>query len=212
MNNRTKGAVAGVAGVALLAGGTTFALWLDSDTVDAGTITAGNLEVAALDPSALWQDVTDEADVQAIADLSVFRIVPGDTIRRTFDIDVALEGTNMLGTLELTLNGTTVDGFEDLLPGLDLSYTVNAGAELIPAGNGEGLGTLADVALRSTDSTAPAAEDAITVPTTLDEVADFTVVVTATFLESTDDRDYTQAKTKLQQLGVTLEQVRSHDR
>ena len=48
MNNKTKGLVAGLAGAAVLAGGSTFALWSDSDSVDGGAITAGNLDVAAI--------------------------------------------------------------------------------------------------------------------------------------------------------------------
>ncbi|MCL2803096.1 MAG: SipW-dependent-type signal peptide-containing protein [Micrococcales bacterium] len=44
---RVKGLIAGAAGAALLLAGGTWALWSDSDSVNGGIITAGNLELSA---------------------------------------------------------------------------------------------------------------------------------------------------------------------
>ena len=59
MNKLTKAGLAGGLGALLLLGGTTFALWTDSASVAGGTITSGNLEVAA--GTVAWHDVS--ADV-----------------------------------------------------------------------------------------------------------------------------------------------------
>ncbi|WP_410602946.1 TasA family protein, partial [Bacillus sp. SIMBA_008] len=47
MNKKLTGIVAGAAGAALLLSGGTYALWYDSAEAPGGTITAGNLDVAA---------------------------------------------------------------------------------------------------------------------------------------------------------------------
>jgi len=44
---RRNAVVAGAAGVALLVGGSTYALWSDSDQIEGGTITAGDLQLTA---------------------------------------------------------------------------------------------------------------------------------------------------------------------
>ncbi len=120
MNNKTKGVIAGIAGLALLGGGTTFALWSDSATVNGGTITSGNLDVAAAG-NVVWYDVSDDrADAtattpvtniaaHAISSIGTWRIVPEDTIEATFPIAVALEGDNLVADLVVT-NPTAITG------------------------------------------------------------------------------------------------------
>ncbi|MDR1634754.1 MAG: SipW-dependent-type signal peptide-containing protein [Bifidobacteriaceae bacterium] len=57
-SRRLKGLVAGAAGVALLLGGSTFALWSSSDTIEDGaTVKHGELKVVAQDGSATAYDL-----------------------------------------------------------------------------------------------------------------------------------------------------------
>ena len=72
-------------------------------TVVGGTITNGNLDVEAIDDLA-WVDVSpDRADSpHAITDLATWRMVPGDIIEGTQGIGVALEGDNLVATLEVS--------------------------------------------------------------------------------------------------------------
>ena len=106
MNNKTKGAIAGIAGIALLAGGTTFALWNDSANLNGGTITAGNLDVAPLPrrqaPASGWTFRRPHGQQATTIDLDSFKIVPGDTIEGTFGIDAALQGENLVANLGLS--------------------------------------------------------------------------------------------------------------
>ena len=103
MNNKTKGAIAGIAGIALLAGGTTFALWNDGVNVDGGIITAGNLDVATVGTTQ-WVDTSaNRTDAGHTIDLNDFKIVPGDTIQGTFGIAAALQGDNLVANLGLSL-------------------------------------------------------------------------------------------------------------
>lgn len=98
MKKLTRAAIAGSAGIALMAGGATFALWSDSETAGGATITSGTL---ALDPVADgWYDVTNGES--PISDIGAYRIVPGATIeyRGTFTVDAT--GDNLAATLEAT--------------------------------------------------------------------------------------------------------------
>lgn len=146
MQKKTTGLIAGVAGAALLMGGTTFALWSDSADAPGGQITAGNLDVALVgDPA--WQDVSaDRTDNPHPIDLSTFRIVPGDTIEGSYAVDLALEGDNMVANLALVGGG--VSG--DLAAGLiDVSYTVeDATGAVVATGDSTGV----DLDLASADN------------------------------------------------------------
>ena len=125
MRNKTKGVIAGVAGLALLSGGVTYSLWSDSATVPGGTITNGNLDVAAIGALA-WVDVSpDRADAgHAITDLATWRMVPGDIIEGTQGIGVALEGDNLVATLEVS-SATDPATFPT---GISVTYDVLQGA------------------------------------------------------------------------------------
>ncbi|MBP2436582.1 alternate-type signal peptide domain-containing protein [Microbacterium amylolyticum] len=96
MKKVTKATIAGALGVVLLTGGTTFALWSDSATVNGGTVNSGTL---ALTPSGdpAWNDISDStADPITIED---FLIVPGDTIEYTAAFTVGASGDNLSATL-----------------------------------------------------------------------------------------------------------------
>lgn len=210
MNNKTKGTIAGAAAIALLASGTTFALWNQSADVAGGTITAGNLEVASTG-AGTWVDLsTDRTDAgHAIADLNDFKIVPGDTIAGTFGIDGALEGDNLVATLGLTLAGAEAGGLLADTKGVKVTYSlVKADGTAVTGATNLALGTPASVAFASADNSNNVAA-LPTLPTALDAVADYNVVVKAVFDATTDERTRVQATADLQELGVSLVQTRT---
>lgn len=97
MKKLTKATIAGALGVVLLAGGTTFALWSDSATVNGGSVTSGTL---ALTPSGTpaWTDLSDDSTI----DIASFLIVPGDTIEYTASFVVDASGANLSATLDVS--------------------------------------------------------------------------------------------------------------
>ncbi|QXQ10594.1 alternate-type signal peptide domain-containing protein [Paeniglutamicibacter sp. Y32M11] len=211
MNNKTKGAIAGIAGIALLAGGTTFALWNDDASIAGGVITAGNLEVATVG-TATWKDISaDRTDPNhTIASLTAFKIIPGDTIEGTFGIDAALEGDNMVANLGLALDGLSPEGSLLADPSVvEISYSlVKADGTAVASATDIALGTPASVKFASADNS----NNVATLPTLIDHldgVADYKVVVNVHFLTATSDRERVQASADLQDLGVTLEQDRT---
>ncbi|NJC24391.1 alternate signal-mediated exported protein [Arthrobacter pigmenti] len=108
MKKLTGATIAGAAGIVLLAGGTTFALWSDSETVDAGTVQSGTL---AITPSGTgtWNDISTGTP-EDITDISTFLIVPGDTIEYTNSYTVGASGDNLTADLALS---TPVDATGD---------------------------------------------------------------------------------------------------
>lgn len=201
MQKKTTGVIAGVAGAALLMGGTTFALWSDSADAPGGQITAGNLDVALVgDPA--WQDVSaDRTDNPHPIDLSTFRIVPGDTIEGSYAVDLALEGDNMVANLALVGGG--VSG--DLAAGLiDVSYTVeDATGAVVATGDSTGV----DLDLASADNSNNVAALA-TAPAALDNAADYTVVVSVTFDAATSAQDLATTTANLAAASIQLNQTR----
>lgn len=209
MNNKTKGALAGVAGVAILAGGTTFALWSDSDEIDAGEITSGNLDVKLTDHD--WFDVSDDrTDEGHRIDLDKFKIIPGDTIKGEFGIDMALEGDNMVAKLSLQRDGGTSGAlFGEGEHDVKVTYQL-FGPDGAVTGETD-FGDEATVKFASKDNSHNVSA-LPTIPATFDEWGgEYTVVVTATFDEDTPDQVLTRASGDLAELGVHLEQSRSTD-
>ena len=203
MQKKTTGVIAGIAGAALLMGGTTFALWSDSDTVDGAEITAGNLDVAVLgDPGSQWswQDISaDRTDNSHEIDLADFRIIPGDTIEGTVALDVALEGENMVAALGANLGAASGD-----LTNLDIDVAVtDSNGDPVTLNSG---GTLV---FASQDNGNPDPQTLTTVGATLDDTADVTVTVTVTFPASTGGQDHVTDSIALDGATVTLDQVRS---
>jgi alternate signal-mediated exported protein len=144
MNKLAKGAIAGAAGIALLLGGAgTFAFWNSSATVAGGTITAGNLLISNPTPG-VWKDQNG-----ATIDITTYKIVPGDTLTYTDDVDLTVTGNNLVATLALGAGsitpvagtgaaGTALAGFltENAvltatgtgISGASPTYTITAGA------------------------------------------------------------------------------------
>lgn len=106
MNKATKGAIAaGAAGILLLGGAGTFALWEDNATVDAAPISTGVLTLGVA--GGTWTDVSDPQAPVAIANIADFAIVPGDTLTYTTTATITAEGDNLEG--ELKLNKTAFE-------------------------------------------------------------------------------------------------------
>lgn len=110
MNKMITGALAGTAGIALLAGGfSTYATWTASDQIDAGRIQTGTLEVHA--GPAAWDDLSTPAIANDWV-VATDKMVPGDRVRLTQPLDVVAEGKNLKGVkLEVT-GWTNIAGFE----------------------------------------------------------------------------------------------------
>ena len=207
MNNKTKGLVAGLAGAAVLAGGSTFALWSDSDTVDGGAITAGNLDVAAIGTPAWFDTSADRTDADHAINLATFRMVPGDTIRGEFQIDGALEGDNMVAQLGLTTSAAPGGALLAPAEGVTINYHLEDGAGATVAGSSGTLGSPASIEFASTDN--PLKGTLPTFPIALDGTADYTLVVEAEFDETTPAQVRVQAQADLQDLLVSLNQDRT---
>lgn len=108
MKNSTliKGTAAIAVGAALLlGGGGTLAAWNDSGSATPGIITAGNLD---LDTTAagIWKDRANNT----IADIRAYRVVPGDKLTFTQDVNVTLVGDKMAASIAVVGTGE-VNGF-----------------------------------------------------------------------------------------------------
>ncbi|MHA3685068.1 alternate-type signal peptide domain-containing protein [Leucobacter sp. HY1908] len=196
MKKQAQGIIAGAAGAALLLGGTTFALWSDSEDVAGATITAGNLDVT-LEKSE-WFDVSaDRTDSgHVIADLATHRVVPGDTIEGRYTVTPELEGENLVANLALAYDDAHTG---DLLTGLELSYSVrDADDTVIATGGANGVA----LNFASNDNGNKGALPVVTAGAT------YTVVVTAAFDAATAEQDLVQTTAALSEGAIELNQVR----
>ncbi|WP_217133845.1 alternate-type signal peptide domain-containing protein [Leucobacter chinensis] len=199
MKKTTTGFIAGAAGAALLLGGSTFALWSDSVQAPGGEIQSGNLEVAVT--GSQWNDISAGGDTGREITLADFKVVPGDTIEGSFDVDLALQGDNLAAELRLAggqaFSGALAAGF------IDVSYSVEdaAGNEVL-SGNSSGV----NLDLVSLKNRAPG--NAVAVPASIDGTADLTVKVAVTFNAETKDRDLVEAAAALETSAIELVQVR----
>ncbi|PFG40442.1 alternate signal-mediated exported protein [Georgenia soli] len=215
MNNKTKGALAGVAGVAILAGGTTFALWSDSDKVDGGEITSGNLDVAALGGD--WYDTSaDRADrdttvpfsgvsAHKITSIGSYRVVPEDTLQMVQGLDIGLEGDNLQASLKVVVPAAL-----DANDGVELSYEVfRDGVVVQPS---KALGSAFDMRIQAgqsgQDQGDPDPGVLVIDEIDTDGVADLGVVITAKFLDQDDQDLVTTTLADLADITVELKQVR----
>jgi alternate signal-mediated exported protein len=178
MNKLLTGTVAGAAGIALLLGGGTFALWNTSATVAAGTVTSGNLAIDTTSFTPTWQDVSIDKTPTTIT-TSSFLLVPGDTIKLTQHVHVTATGTNL--NAKLTYDATTVTG---AITGTTVTF----------AATGTGV-----------TSTATPNVYAITVPSS---GVDVTCTLTIDFPSSTTGTTGTAQSINLTALGIKLYQTR----
>lgn len=123
MNKATKGAIAaGAAGILLLGGAGTFALWEDTDSIDPAAISTGVLTLGV--GSGTWHDATVGSPV-AITNIANFDIVPGDTITYTTTATITAEGDNLDGKFTIEKAAFEVAA-EAAAPYLDVSVSSNA--------------------------------------------------------------------------------------
>lgn len=206
MRNRTKGAVAAAAGAALLVGGGTFALWSDSADVAGGTITNGTLDVTA--SAITWTDVSpDRADSpHAITDLTTWRMVPGDVVEGTTEVEVTLVGDNLVAELGVT----TVDAAA-LPEGIEVSYAYTVEGDGSTAVTGV-LGEDSPVRFAANRTGQDAGDPENAAPTVVvgeDGTVTLTLAVTVTFDGSVTGTTSAEAETVLGALNPTLTQVRT---
>jgi len=162
---RRNAVIAAATGALLLVGGSTYALWSATDGAAGGSITAGNLDLAAIASNA-WDvssDRTDQTDTvtteasaadsvtaialtgapqgHAIADLADWQIVPGDTVALTFPYKLTLLGDNLVASL-------TMAGADTLLAGSTFSQTAPSALTLeyqLFDGSGDAVTTRAEL-------------------------------------------------------------------
>lgn len=121
MNKKFKGALAGTAGVALLAGGFgSFALWSDQEALPGGQVNSGHLMLATGATS--WTDISPDA-ANTIWDAQNDYIVPGDVVKMTQELDIRALGKNLNGELKLDTGALDLTAFAGYL---DVDMTVLA--------------------------------------------------------------------------------------
>lgn len=95
MHKAAKGAIAVAAGAALLMGGAgTLAYWQDSATIDAATVTTGELDVS-VGTGCQWTVTHKGAGSKTLASTTGFRMVPGDTVTCKVDFTTKSVGDNL---------------------------------------------------------------------------------------------------------------------
>ncbi len=115
MNNLTKAAIAGAAGIALLLGGAgSLAFWNDSTGMGGASITAGTLTISSNTDGAWTNDGNP-------VDLATFRAVPGDELVFTATFNVTATGDNLSATVGITgdsIVAASAGGADTALAGL----------------------------------------------------------------------------------------------
>lgn len=94
MNKIAKGAIATGVGIILLAGGGgTLATWNQAQNASMGEVVAGDLNLVA--GTGTWKN----AENTVISDIGDYRVVPGDVLTFTQNLDVTLVGDLMAANL-----------------------------------------------------------------------------------------------------------------
>jgi alternate signal-mediated exported protein len=130
---RFTGIIAGVAGIALLLGGTSFALWSQSGSMSTGNITSGNLALNV--GTNQWYDISPDRNDEAtptlagvnghtITTIGDYRIVPKDVLLDQDPVSIALQGDNMVAQLSIGLSSAYTANPD--LAGLSFQYAVVA--------------------------------------------------------------------------------------
>lgn len=103
MNKMVKGAIAtGVGVILLVGGGGTLATWNASSNASMGSVVSGDLNLTAT--NAKWTNAVGTA----IPDIAAYKVVPGDVLTYTQDVNITLSGDLMAAKLAVT--GVPVDG------------------------------------------------------------------------------------------------------
>ena len=130
-----KGVLIGVAGLALLVGGGTFALWNDSDLLPGGDISTGDLSLDLVG-EASW---TLNGEPVTIGEVL---LVPEDELMLTQPMELSAQGTTLQATLtvdmdaldgELVDNLTVASAYSPLPAGMTADGTIGPGPVNIDA-------------------------------------------------------------------------------
>lgn len=96
MNKAMKGAIAaGAAGILLLGGAGTFAVWSDTATISAADVSTGDLVLEVTGGAGAWTYPDGTSTVTAAG------IVPGDVITSTREAVVTASGDHIAGVFEV---------------------------------------------------------------------------------------------------------------
>lgn len=118
MNKATKGAIAaGAAGILLLGGAGTFALWEDNESITGGTVSTGVMTLAV--GSGTWAET---ATPGTPINIGTFDIVPGDSLTYTTTVTATATGDNLTG--ELKIEGSSLVTAFNALPAEHVTATV----------------------------------------------------------------------------------------
>lgn len=125
-----KGTIIGIAGLGLLVGGGTFAVWYQSDGIDGGDVDSGALSFTLA--NAAWEN-----QAGTIADPANYQIVPGDTLTLTQDVNIVAVGDTLIADFSMDASGITPTN--DLSDALDIEMNIATpptGMAETPAGSG----------------------------------------------------------------------------
>ncbi|MDR0958755.1 MAG: alternate-type signal peptide domain-containing protein [Propionibacteriaceae bacterium] len=217
---RRQAIIAAACGAALLVGGSTYALWSATDTVDFGTVTAGDLNLAQVGTVSYYDVSPDRADTSAIEaaggqlghtidSLTDYRIVPGDTLAGVAQYGVTLEGDNLVANLTVEPAAAATNSFTGTNLTLEMQVFDAEGTELtdrVAAATGVLLQATGDGQTDGTnDQVASADVPVVEVPAA--ETANINVVVYVSFAD-VNERVDADAAAVFNGMVVTLEQVR----
>ncbi|WP_181150497.1 alternate-type signal peptide domain-containing protein [Arthrobacter sp. MYb224] len=111
MKKVTKATIAAVAAGALLLGGAgTVARWQSQQTVDAGVVETGHLNLT-LGADGVWQDVSNAAAPEPF-NPATQQLVPGDTVTYSQTVAIDAEGKNIAGVLSIAEAETVLGALE----------------------------------------------------------------------------------------------------
>lgn len=118
----TRAAVAGTIAVGLLAaGGGTFASWYDSETIEGGTISSGELTLETSERDGTWKDTKGN-----VVDIASYVVVPGAVLTYTDTVTITAVGNDLHATLRTNLPELAAEtASADLLGALDVDLTLN---------------------------------------------------------------------------------------
>jgi alternate signal-mediated exported protein len=180
MKKVTKATIAAAAaGILLLGGAGTVALWSATGTIDAGEVSTGHLTLISTAPGA-WTDGSSEMDPEADNTLGLTppKLVPGDVFVYSQIVTISAEGKNLKGKLTAG----------DLTEGSVLPDDVTV--EVVVDGSAAGLTQdLNDVI-------------------TFNAAGDYIVPVTVTVIFDKAATDTMDALVDLGSMALTLEQIR----
>jgi alternate signal-mediated exported protein len=134
MNKLLKGSIAGAAGIALLLGGAgTFALWSDTQAVTGAAVSTGILDIDTTATAATWADVSVDA-TSATWVPSADKLVPGDTVTYTKDVQITATGKNLKALLAYTASSIPIAASVAPAVTVTMGATVTSGTAAVTAG------------------------------------------------------------------------------